>query len=106
LPILNVDEDLLGWGSTLSKGLRNMAEGLRGVGRQLGIAQVNSYGNYYDVGSYGGSGYYTSGIAQQAQNREAASAQTGTVRSTGMQQIQNGMADMRRKMTEKYHVEF
>ncbi len=106
LPILNVDDELLAWGSTLSKGLRQMAEGLRGVGRQLGVAQVSSYGNYYDVGSYGGNGYYRSGVGQEAQNREAASAQVGTVRSTGMQQIQNGMADMRRKLTQKYHVEF
>ncbi|HEX4071336.1 MAG TPA: hypothetical protein VHX68_09205 [Planctomycetaceae bacterium] len=106
MPILNVDEELLAWGSTLSKGLRQMAEGLRGVGRQLGVAQVSSYGNYYDVGAYGGNGYYRSGIAQESQNREVAGAQVGTVRTTGMQQIENGMADMRRKMTDKYHVEF
>ena len=106
LPILNVDEEVLAWGSTLSKGLRQMAEGLRGVGRQLGVAQVSSYGNYSDVGTYGGNGYYRSGIAQEAQNREVAGAQTGTVRSTGMQQIENGMAEIRRKMTRKYHVEF
>ena len=54
-----------------------MAEGLRGVGRQLGIAQVSSYGNYSDVGSYGGNGYYRSGTAQEAQNREVASAKRG-----------------------------
>ena len=106
LPILNVDEELLVWGSSLSKGLRQMAENLRGVGRQLGIAQVSSYGNYYDVGTYGGNGYYRSGIAQESQNREVAGAQVGTVRSTGMQGILNSMADTRKKLTQKYHVEF
>jgi hypothetical protein len=104
LPILNVDEDLLAWGSTLSKGLRQMAENLRGVGRQLGVAQASVYGNYYGGGSYGYG--YTSGTAQESLNREVGSAQAGTVRSTGMQGILNGMADMRRKLTQKYHVEF
>ena len=83
-----------------------MAENLRGVGRQLGIAQASSYGNYYDVGAYGGNGYYRSGVAQESQNREVASAQAGTVRSTGMQGIENSMADTRKKLTQKYHVEF
>jgi len=58
LPILNVDDELLGFGSWVSKTLRQMAEGMRVVGREFGIAQSTAYGNYYDVGSYGGYGYY------------------------------------------------
>jgi len=101
LPILNVDDDLLGFGSWLSKNLRQMAEGLRGVGREVNVAQ--SYGPYVDVGSYGGYGYYRNSTGV---NLAQGGAQTGSIRTGGMQQIDNGLADMRRKMTQKYHVEF
>jgi hypothetical protein len=101
LPILNVDDDLLGFGGWLSKNLRQMAEGLRGIGRQVNVAQ--SYGPYVDVGSYGGYGYYRNSTGV---NLAQGSSQTGSIRTGGMQQIDNGLADMRRKLTKKYQVEF
>jgi hypothetical protein len=78
-----------------------MAEGLRGIGRQVNVAQ--SYGPYVDVGSYGGYGYYRNSTGV---NLAQGSSQTGSIRTGGMQQIDNGLADMRRKLTKKYQVEF
>jgi hypothetical protein len=101
LPILNVDDELLGFGSWLSKTLRQMAEGLRGVGREVNVAQ--SYGPYQEVGSYGGYGYYRNSTGT---NLAVGGAQTGSIRTGGMQQIDNGLAEMRRKLTKKYQVEF
>jgi hypothetical protein len=101
LPILNVDEELLGFGSWLAKQLRQMAEGLRGVGRQVNVAQ--SYGPYSDVGSYGGYGYYRNSTGV---NLAQGGAQAGGIRSGGMEQIDNALSDVRRAMTKKYQIEF
>jgi hypothetical protein len=104
LPILHVDDELLAFGANIAKDLRQTAEQGRTIGRQNSttqIAAIASYGNYYD----GNGGYYSNAgnlpiLQTQAMN---ASSQN---RTRGMQAINNGMGDIRRKMTKKYQVEF
>jgi hypothetical protein len=106
LPILHVDEELLGFGSWCSKTMRDMAEGVRGITRESNVAQSQVYGNYYAVGSYGDNGYYRNPGSVSNTLGEQTTAAAGSVRTQGMKDINNGLADMRRKMTKKYNVEF
>jgi hypothetical protein len=104
MPILHVDDELLAFGAQVAKDLRQSAEKGRTIGRQNSenqIAAVASYGNYYD--GYGG--YYSNAGNLPILQTQAINA-SSTNRTRGMQAINNGMGDIRRRMTKKYQVEF
>lgn len=79
LPLLHVDEELLAFGADVAQGLRAMAERRRTISR----------GQNSDV--------IVSDVAQ---------VENSAIRTQGMQKIQIGVANMRRKMTKKYNLEF
>jgi|HubBroStandDraft_4_1064222.scaffolds.fasta_scaffold53019_2 hypothetical protein len=104
MPILHVDDELLAFGAGIAKDLRQTAEQGRTIGRQNStnqVAAVASYGNYYD----GNGGYYSTAGDLPILQTQAINASSQN-RTRGMQAINNGMGDIRRKMTKKYQVEF
>lgn len=111
MPILNVDDDLLDWGSNVSATFRDMAfaerqSGIRGGARKASVNGGASFG--YAYGAYGGFGYYVRDNSEQQRNVIDAEerAQARTVRYESWNELENATADIRRKMTQKYGVEF
>jgi RND family efflux transporter MFP subunit len=80
LPILHVDEELLAFGADVAQSLRAMAERRRSISRSRSYTDVT--------------------LTEEAQVENSA------VRTQGMQRIAVGLANMRRKMTKKYNLEF
>jgi hypothetical protein len=106
MPILHVDDELLAFGASTAKALRETSEQGRNIGRANAanqIAAVASYGNYYDVNGYGG--YYNSAGSVPVMTQQAVSASSQN-RTRGLQALNNGLGDIRRSMTKKYQVEF
>jgi hypothetical protein len=104
MPILHVDDELLAFGAQIAKDLRQTAEQGRTIGRQNSenqISAVASYGNYYD----GNGGYYSTAGNLPILQTQAINASSQN-RTRGMQAINNGLGDIRRRMTKKYQVEF
>lgn len=101
MSILNVDDELLDYGATLSTELRQMVAALQGVGIQSGAAQAQIYGSdspYYD------DGFNVSG-ARRAVKAEATAAGATSARDIS-RLIADQSAAIRRKMTQKYKVDF
>jgi hypothetical protein len=124
LPILNVDEDLLNYSAFVASQLRDAAGSVRGMGIQSGaresqiISSSAGYGyvggyRYGAYGSYGGAYSVYSPRAEargiEAERRVVRSQEKGNM-AMNVQQIRDGIiaatADVRRKMTQKYQVEF
>jgi hypothetical protein len=124
LPILNVDEELLGYSAFVARQLRDAAGSVRGMGIRSGVReqQITSSGTGYGYvggyryGAYGGYGYGRTvyspraearGVSQE--RRVARSEETGNM-AMNVHQIRDGIiaatAEIRRKMTQKYQVEF
>ena len=133
LPILNVDEDLLGWGGSMSTTLRTMAIAAQAASGQISqldaqrsMSQVSNP-NYYYGSSYGiRAGYW--GAAGYGYNYAVPSGTTTTytvsnnatinqlVMMTSQQEhqyrlntwknIDQATQDVRRAMVKKYMVEF
>jgi hypothetical protein len=129
LPILNVDPDLVTFGQQTASHLRDATASIQGIGirsaaRQAQIvpeanvtasysgfgpmARYGAFGGYRVFGGYGG--YAEATFRDVSADRRTVRTEE---RSRGasearqiMQQIENEMADMRRKMTEKYQIEF
>jgi RND family efflux transporter MFP subunit len=80
LPILHVDEELLTFTADVSRNLRAMAERRRAIARTRSNTDVT--------------------VSEEAQ------AENSAIRTQGMQRITIGLADMRRKLTKKYNLEF
>lgn len=132
LPILNVDDDLLAYGSDVSELLRSAEMSLKGVGMRSSVRQgVNQpngdgYNSYYNNGygdgynNYSGYGGYRSGYSSYADPYAAARekgrtdsiirSQERTLGAASVQQvwqtIEAATADIRKVMTKKYEVEF
>jgi hypothetical protein len=127
LPIVNVDPELLDFTQELAVSLR----GLAGTYRQVGInsAQYSgnptsqwrggytgrSYGGYGYSGGYGYRGGYgpgrfvaakKTGPSPRATAKRLGRASASQTRSEKFQTLDEGMAKMRRSLTEKYHMEF
>ena len=125
LPIVNVDPELLDFTQELAVSLR----GLAGTYRQVGInsAQYSANpttewrgaytGGYGAYGGYGyGRGFYRtpgsyavarkSGPSPRATAKRLGRAGASQVRSEKFQTLDEGMAKMRRSLTEKYGLEF
>jgi hypothetical protein len=108
LPILFVDNELLDWGSQVSRTLRGMSQGINYVNKDKSYRLASSPKGSY-VGYWGGYGGYGGGAYAGADNR-LMNTQANSMISVGIddgwKDFQNSMADMRRKMVQKYKVDF
>jgi len=122
LPILNVDPELLDFTAEVAVSLR----GLGGTYRQVGIQSaqyssnptggwVGGYTGGWGGYGYGGGGFYrpgsyavarTSGPSPRSTAKRLGRANASQVRSEKFQTLDEGMAKMRRSLTEKYGLEF
>jgi hypothetical protein len=108
LPILNVDEELLTFGSNVAESFRDMALARRGAGLETGVRNASVYTEYYSGGGYG-NGYYSNNQSEarvKTQIRLQENQKAQEVRFTGWKQIEDSQAKIRKDMTQKYQVEF
>jgi hypothetical protein len=127
MPMLNVDEDLLKWSAFIANSLRQATSSVKTMGIQGGVrqAQVTSGSVGGDGGDYGYGGYrygaygvYNGGpdiygmgaVKAVGAQRRVIRAEEKATAATDIQQIRQDMiaatADIRRKMTQKYQIEF
>jgi hypothetical protein len=121
LPILNVDPELLSYSAFVAKSLRAASGAVRTMGIQSGVrqAEINSsdagaaYGRYGAWGGYGAavSAYDRTADARGIESeRRVVRAEEKADAATNIQQLRAAVIDatasIRRKMTEKYQVEF
>jgi hypothetical protein len=126
LPILNVDPELLDYGAYVANSFRASADSLKGIGAKTRVREVNQptqyntayryggTGGYGRYGGYGGYGGYAwaSWEDTKAEQRERTRIRTeeriaGTASAQEiMGEVAKATAEVRRKMTEKYQVEF
>ncbi|QDT42119.1 hypothetical protein Pan241w_22000 [Gimesia alba] len=107
LPILNVDEDLLTYGSDVAETLRGIALAKRAAGSRTGVRNASVYGNYsYNYDS--NNNYYgrRSNANVKIQNRTEEQSKATGVRFTSWKEIEDETAAIRREMTKRYQVEF
>ncbi|SFJ57517.1 hypothetical protein [Planctomicrobium piriforme] len=111
LPILNVDPDLLDWGSKTAETLRIMSSSRKNAGLSAGSQKsALRTGLYYD-NSYGSYGGIQGNTAQNdAMNRYQIDRQLGnsatSVRVEGWRLIDDAAAAVRKTMTTRYSLEF
>jgi hypothetical protein len=107
LPLKNVDPDLQIYGSKVSASLRYQSQSERMGNIRAGTREAQSkantfysgfgpYGEFYSNASYGNT------PAIRAEENEG----SRNVRFTEMKQIEDGMVEIRRKLTNKYNEEF
>lgn len=116
LPILNVDPDLVEFGARTADNMRNASQTLRGTGIASSAAEKQIYNAAPDVyyqNTYFGTNYYydySSASRQISSQRRAVRAQykaQGYGQVTSIRQsIEQDAAETRRKMTERYQIEF
>ena len=125
LPMLNVDDELLKYGATISSTLRAISVNAGKAGMQQKVLSANAQealvgtpGNYY--GAYGYNrwgavrGYtyyrpnfaYVSNYGQITNLMAAGVADEKAMRDQTWKNIDDSSAQIRRKMTAKYQVEF
>ncbi len=107
LPLKNVDEDLQTYGSRVSRSLRYQAQAERMGNVRAGTRQAQTLSNTYfsGVGPYGGVYQNVPGgnaVAINAEENEA----SRSVRFSEWKQIEDGMSEIRQKLTKKYNEEF
>jgi hypothetical protein len=114
LPILNVDDILLTFGSNVAESFRDMAIASRGAGIQAGVRKSSVYSEYYYSGTnyaFPGDTYYGYGstrsearVKNQIDREEQAKFQE--MRFTTFKEIEDQSAKMRIEMTKKYMLQF
>lgn len=114
MPILHVDPELLDFGTNVAQTLRGIALAKREGGISYGVSTAGMGGGGYS--DYGTSyGYFATGdayagarasAADRASIKADAMASANQARVEGSKNIADAMAAIRRKMTEKYGVEF
>jgi hypothetical protein len=108
LPILGVDEELVNYGAYVANGLRQAAGSVRTMGIRGGVrkAQVTGGGDYWGGGYEGAYG----DIKDVGVERRVIRAEEKGTAAFNIQQLRHEIitatAEMRRKMTLKYQVEF
>ena len=106
LPILNVDEELLAFGASVGETLRSISAATKAGGVRAGVRKSQTYGAYSY--SYDNNGYYSArpnaSVRSQIDREEQGRATIGRFES--WKQIEDGLADVRKKMTTKYQIEF
>jgi hypothetical protein len=119
LPILNVDEELLNYSAFVARSLRQASSAVRTMGIRGGVrqAQITSSGGYYDYGGgyrYGAYGTYGNGAMAEMKGvdseRRVVRAEEKGEMAANVNEIRDAViaatSDIRRKMTQKYQVEF
>jgi hypothetical protein len=116
MPILHVDTELLDFGGGLARQLRAMALAKREGGIEYGVNTAGmgggGYSNYSVSYGYFGNevGDLYAGARASAADRSAMKAEAmasgNQARVQGFKLIEDATAEIRRKMTEKYQVEF
>jgi hypothetical protein len=106
LPILNVDEELLAFGGSVGETLRGLSASTKSGNVRAGVRKSQTYGAY--TYNYDGYGYYNVRSTSTARNQIDREEQGRTTiqRFQTWKQIEDGLADTRKKMTAKYRIEF
>lgn len=104
LPILGVDKDLLDWGAIIARTFREMSSGINYYAKNQSYTLAASpNGAYYN--GYGG--YYANSKGyDQAVIKRQSDARMSVDLDTRWQAIATSISDMRRKMVERYKVDF
>lgn len=100
LPVLNVDPDLVKWGQQLTDGLRQVSTAYDGVSAATAYRQTISGSGYY----YGTGSNVTAADASRIRKQEDIYALK--VSKDTWTQIDSQLADIRKKLTQKYQIEF
>jgi hypothetical protein len=98
---LNVDPELVNYGAAVSVELRQMVAALQGIGIQSGARQAQIYdtdSSYYDDGTN------VDGARRAVRAEEKAAGSTSALDIS--RQIANQSAAVRRKMTDRYKIDF
>jgi len=114
LPILNVDPEMLDFGNGLSQTLSQASMALKTGNSQGAIAAMNvgPYYNFYSAGSIYGTYRYgyvedvRSEMSEKAKVKRASRSQSMMAARQILDTIEPALQDIRRKMTEKYQIEF
>lgn len=104
-PLLNVDEDMLEYGSQISALLRGAAVTIRDANMEAGRQKAGATRVYTNYTAYGYSQYNTSNPAI-AQADRAATTKGMAAHIKNMEEIDRLTIDIRKRMTERYQVEF
>ena len=103
LPILGVDKDLLDWGSTVSRTMREMSSGINYYSKNQTYTLASTPNGYYN----GYNGYYANSRAyDQSVIKKQSDAMMSVDLDKRWQAVEISVADVRRKMVEKYMVDF
>jgi hypothetical protein len=121
MPILGVDEALVDYGAFVANTLRQATGSVKTMGIKSGVRQAqitgaDVSGGYYGYG-YGGYRYGAYGgygprgeVRAVGSERRVVRAEEKAVAATDVQQLRQAMiaatTDIRRKMTQKYQIEF
>jgi hypothetical protein len=120
MPILGVDEELLKYSAFVANTLRQATGSVKTMGIQSAARQSQVTGGDVYAGDYGGYRYGAYGAygqpAQMAeikgvgQERRAIRAEEKGIMATDVQKLRQNLiaatTDIRRKMTQKYQIEF
>lgn len=121
MPLLDVDPEMLDYGAYVAEQLRQSSGAVRTMGIRTGVrsSEINSSntGSDYYYGGYGYGRYGNGGVAGMKNDIKAVEQQRGVVRAqekgsmaASVHQIRADViaatADMRRKMSEKYRIQF
>ena len=111
MPILNVDDELLDYGTNVATVLRSVALSKRQGGIQAGVGTAGMGYSSYNVGYYNSNEVSVKNNAvRSAADRTAIKAQamaaSKNARVEGKKLIEDSSAEIRRRMTKKYGVEF
>lgn len=102
LPLLGVDKELLDWGGAVARTLREMSSGVNYYSQNQKYTLATS-----SSGSYGGYDYSGSSRAYDASViKKQADSQMSVDLDKRWQALETSISDMRRKMVEKYKVDF
>lgn len=96
MPILNVDEDALAYGTYASQTLRTM----RNIGVNTRANEQYARASYYDD-----SGYTDNALTATRIQRQAGAQSTVTLNAVWTE-LETRTADLRKKLTQRYQVEF
>ncbi|MDX2038738.1 MAG: hypothetical protein SFX72_18980 [Isosphaeraceae bacterium] len=103
LPILGVDKDLLDWGSQVSRTLREMASGINYYANNQNYTLASQPNGVYYGYDYA---YVNSKSYDQAVIKRQSDAMMSVDLDKRFQALELSSSDMRRKMVEKYQVDF
>ena len=105
LPVLNVDEELIGYGAGVSETFRNMRNMSKYASLDASYRQASMAGNQ----GYGYGGFYGGGTNLSLSTSVMRKQETAVLESNELQvftMLEEKTAEIRKKMTLKYKVEF